>query len=532
MLRPATASTPVLPRFTLPPTVTTTVLFLLLLFMAAPVLAQRSIGFGAYALPGEGVLTVPVLTDAEGQAILGSAVADVDEATGGRLAAALAEAAFTGAEGETLTLYGIAPYARIDLVGVGEAPLDRLAAEDFGGRAAALNDGANGKTLNLLWPSEGSDAGAARVAFGFRLGDYRFDRYQASRLDPASRGDVRVLGARHEDAAERFGTDLEHLADAIYLARDMSSEPANVIYPQSFVDRFEAAFDGVRNVDIEVLDEKDLERLGMGAHLGVGKGSQRPPRLLVIEYDGGGDGPPLVLAGKGITFDTGGISLKPGDNMWQMKSDLTGAAVVSATVLAAAKRGAPVKVVALAALAENMPSGNANRPGDVLTTMSGKTIEIKSTDAEGRLVLSDAVQYAQSEYAPDVLIDVATLTGSVGRALGVYYGGLFGHDEALMDQLRSAGEASGEELWRLPLDERYYAQNASTIADVRNGGSGRAGASTGAAFIGFFVDEDQPWAHLDIAGVDHLDAAWPTVPAGYSGWGVRLLDQYIRTNRE
>jgi leucyl aminopeptidase len=187
--------------------------------------------------------------------------------------------------------------------------------------------------------------------------------------------------------------------------------------------------------------------------------------------------------------------------------------------------------VALAALAENMPSGTAIRPGDVLTTMSGKTIEIKSTDAEGRLVLADAVQYGQQEYEPDVLIDVATLTGSVGRALGEYYAGLFGHDEALMAQLLAAGETSGETLWRLPLDERYYEQNSSKIADVRNGGSGRAGASTGAAFIGFFVDEDQAWAHLDIAGVDQLDEAWPTVPAGYSAWGVRLLDQYIRTER-
>ena len=285
------------------------------------------------------------------------------------------------------------------------------------------------------------------------------------------------------------------------------------------MDRVREQFKGVGKVKIRVLDEKDLARLGMGAHLAVGRGSERPPRLLVIEYMGGGNEPPLVLAGKGITFDSGGISIKGGDGMWRMKADMTGAAVVSATALATARRGAPVNLVALAALAENMPSGNASRPGDVLLSMSGRTIEIKSTDAEGRLVLADAVYYGQQEYQPDVLIDVATLTGSVGRALGEYYAGLFGNDETLLEQLSAAGARSGEEVWRLPLDERYYKQNSSDIADVRNGGSGRAGASNGAAFIGFFIAQDQAWAHLDIAGVDFLAEAWPTVPVGYSGLG-------------
>jgi leucyl aminopeptidase len=509
------------------PVIGTLTLFVLS-FAPITAAAQRTIEFAPFEIPGDGAISLPVAHAPDSGPALSGAAAEVDRRTGGRLAAALAEAGFEGTEDQTLTLYGLAPYARIDLIGMGEGPLDRLAAENFGGRAAGLHDGANGATLDVLW---GDAAHAARVAYGFRLGDYRFDRYQASKRDPETTGSVRILSA-DESAGRRFSDDLEYLANAIYLARDLASEPANVIYPESFVERVREAFDGVRKVRIRVLDEKDLARLGMGAHLGVGKGSERPPRLLIIEYDGGGDEAPLALAGKGITFDTGGISLKPGDNMWHMKSDLTGAAVVSATALAAAQRGAPVNLVALAALAENMPSGGANRPGDVLTTLSGKTIEIKSTDAEGRLVLADAVQYAQQEYAPDVLIDVATLTGSVGRALDEYYAGLFGHDDALMEALLAAGTASGEELWRLPLDERYSAQNQSTIADVRNGGSGRAGASTGAAFIGFFVDEDQAWAHLDIAGVDHLDKARPTVPAGYSAWGVRLLDQYIRDQRE
>lgn len=502
---------------------------------SAPVQAQRAIEFGAYALPDSGDLAVPVLVGADGGPLLEGAVAEVDAATGGRLVAALRAAGFTAAKDSTLTLFGMGPYGRIDLVGLGEGPLDRLAAEDFGGQAASANDGSGGANLSLLWPAfaGGAEATADRVAYGFRLGDYRFDRYQSTRTDPEGRGGVRVLG-KDPGAAVRFGGDLAHLAASVYLARDLASEPGNVIYPERFVERVRDAFRGVRDVDIEVLDERDLERLGMGAHLGVGKGSERPPRLLIIDYDGGAEGPPLVLAGKGITFDSGGISIKSADNMWHMKSDLTGAAVVSATVLAAARRRSPARVVALAALAENMPSGGANRPGDVLTTLSGNTVEIKSTDAEGRLVLADAVLYGQARFKPRVLIDVATLTGSVSRALGEYYAGLFGHDDdvELLDQLRAAGAASGEELWRLPLDDRYYAQNASTIADVRNGGSGRAGASNGAAFIGFFVDRRQAWAHLDIAGVDHADFSRPTVPAGYTGFGVRLLDQYLRDNWE
>jgi leucyl aminopeptidase len=492
--------------------------------------ASRLIEFAGNAVPVEGVIALPARHDADGALAVSGLLAEVDEISSGALQKAAAEAGFTGTEGQVLSLFAVGPYARIDLLGVGEGPLDRLAAEDFGGLAAATNDGTSGSTLQLLWP--GTDTGsAARVAFGFRLGDYRFDRYQQSRRDPASLGKVALI-ATAEDSSEQYDRDLQHLADAVYLARDLSSEPGNVIYPESFVTRVRDAFDGVRGVRIKVLDEKDMARLGMGAHLGVGKGSERPPRLLIIEYLAGGDEAPLVLAGKGITFDTGGISLKNPDNMWHMKADMTGAAVVSATVLAAARRGAGVNLVALAALAENMPSGGANRPGDVLQSMSGRTIEIKSTDAEGRLVLADAVYYGQQEYQPDVLIDVATLTGSVGRALGEYYAGLFGNNEELLEQLGTAGDQSGETLWRLPLDERYYAQNASVIADVRNGGSGNAGASTGAAFIGFFIAEDQPWAHLDIAGMDHMDKARPTIPAGYSGWGVRLLDQYIRDHRE
>ncbi len=492
--------------------------------------AAREVSFGPLVVPETGNIAVPVSTTPEGEVADSDLLTQIDGLTGGAIQKAMSAAGFKGAEGKTLSLFAIAPFDRIELIGIGDAAPGLIAAEDFGGRAAVLDDGTNGGQLQLLWPQDDAQT-SARVAFGFQLGDYRFDRYQLTRRDPEALGSVRVLSPSPQAGAV-YANDLAYLADAVYLGRDLSSEPANVIYPESFVERVQQAFKGVRNVKIKVLDESDMRRLGMGAILGVGGGSARPPRLLVIEYMAGGDEPPLVLAGKGITFDSGGISLKDPDNMWHMKADMTGAAVVSATTLAAARRGAKVNLVAIAALAENMPSGSANRPGDVLLSMSGRTIEIKSTDAEGRLVLADAVVYGQLEYEPDVLIDVATLTGSVGRALGEFYGGLFGNNETLLADLKAAGETTGETLWQLPLDKRYYLQNVSTIADVRNGGSGKAGASTGAAFIGFFIAPDQPWAHLDIAGMDHFDDAQPTVPAGYSAWGIRLLDQYIRDQRQ
>ena len=501
----------------------------ILLLLTVPAMAQRPIEFGPFEWPEDGSIVVPV---AEGEGLSGLA-AELDERTSGAISMAVAEAAFTGEKAQTLTLFGVRPYARIDLVGIGGDAVDRVGAEDFGGLAAGLNDGMSGTTVQILWSGvpHQDDATAARVAFGYRLGDYRFDRYQEERLDPATRGRVVVLGD-DAGAASEFTNDLEHVAAGVYLARNLCSEPGNIIYPQSFVDRVRAQFDGLKNVRIRVLDEKDLKRLGMNAHLGVGGGSSRPPRLLVIEYFAGGERPMLALAGKGITFDTGGVSLKDGDGMWKMKGDMTGAAVVSATVLAAARRGAPVNVVALAALAENMPSGTAIRPGDVLTSMSGKTIEIDSTDAEGRLVLSDAVHYAHAEYSPAVLIDVATLTGSVGRAVGPDYAGLFSLQEDLAAQLLEAGAATGEELWRLPLNDRYFEQIKSEIADVKNGGAGGAGASVGAAFIGSFVGEGQVWAHLDIAGVDYTEEPKPTTPKGFTGWGVRLLDEYLRRDYE
>ncbi len=486
--------------------------------------AEQRFSFQPFTVPDDGRIVVPVR---EGDTLSGVA-AVIDKSTGGAVSAAAVEVGFQGKLNKTLSLYGIAPFSRIDLIGLGDSSIDRNDAEDFGGTAAALLSDTEGGSVKILWQPENLAAGAtaARVAFGYQLRSYRFDHYQEKRKDPELRPEI-VLLSDDQSAAE-FSDDLLHVARGVFFARDMSSEPANVIYPQSFVVRAQALFNDVDTVRIKVLDESELQTLGMGAHWGVGKGSVRPPRLLIIEYLPDEDSPAIVLAGKGITFDTGGISLKSNKGMWAMKGDLGGAGVVTGVAYAAARRHAEVNLVAVAALAENMPSGSATRPGDILTTMSGKTVEVLSTDAEGRLVLSDAVHYAQITYEPEVLIDVATLTGAVGRALGDDYAGLFSRHDDLADVLTSAGQAANEPVWRLPLDQSHFEQIKSKYADIKNSDAGDPGASAGAAFIGSFVSEDQPWVHLDIAGVDKLDKAIPTIPAGYSGWGVRLLDEYLR----
>ena len=496
--------------------------------LVASVAADQRFEFAGFSIPESGRIVVPV---AESEILTGIAKV-INERTNGAVTVAAKEADFTGEAGSTLTLLGVAPFSRIDLIGVGGEMVTRVGAENFGGTASSLLGETESGSVQILWPQQNVDeaATAARVAFGYRLRSYRFDHHKKEPLDTKALPVIRLLS--DDGSADQFTDDLVHVADGVFFARNMSSEPANIIYPQSFVDRVKQEFKGLNNVSIKVLDEKDIQRLNMGALWGVGKGSSRPPRLLIIEYMGGGDEAPIVLAGKGITFDTGGISLKSGSNMWKMKGDLGGAGVVTGTVLAAAKRGAPVNVVALSGLAENMPSGTAIRPGDLLSTMSGLTVEISSTDAEGRLVLADTVHYGQVTYSPGVLIDVATLTGSVGGALGVDYAGILGRDDGLIEQLTLASKAAGEGVWRLPLDDVHFEQIESTYGDIVNGGVGSPGASVGAAFIGSFVAEDQVWAHLDIAGVDLLEEDRPTVPKGYSGWGVRTLDEYLRRPAE
>lgn len=487
----------------------------------AAVTTPREVSFAAAPAAAGGVLVLPLGSAGDLATRAGGLSATDREA----LERALTSASFGYGARQTLSLRGIGGWDRILVVGIG--PDNASADVQWSGAVAAravMGDSAPVTVLAQGLPAET----VAGFATGLGIGHYRSDLYSSRRYTTASGG--ATLVTEHADAARAaYDGRGAALVQAMTWVRDISNEPANVVYPETFVSRARAAFQGVRGVTIEVLDVPAMERLGMGALLGVGQGSERPPRLLVVRYRGAGapEGGPIALVGKGITFDTGGISIKPSANMGNMKMDMSGAASVTGTVLALARSGAPVDVVAVAALAENMPDGGATRPGDVLTAMNGKTIEVISADAEGRLVLADALVWTERNLNPAVVVDVATLTGAVGGALGNDYAGLFSRHDALADQLDAAGRATGERLWRLPLASTYGGFVSSPIADLQNSGSGGAGAGTGAHFIGEFLSRDIPWAHLDIANMAYGGANdWK--PAGSAGFSVRLLEEFVR----
>ena len=486
---------------------------------AAP--QRRPVSFAATAPAPGGLLVIPASGADQAAARAASLLPEQRAA----IARAAKAAGFSYGGRKTLVLRGIGDFDQIILLGLGDKPAanDIQMAGAVIGRALAGDTGA----VTLLAPD--MDAAAlAELATGFGIGEYRSDLYSSDRKAAAA-APVTVVADAAPAAADLYKARGLPLVEAMEWARDLINEPANVVYPESFVERTRAAFAGVPGVSIEVLDVPAMQKLGMGALTGVGAGSARPPRLLVVRYKGAGapDGGPVVLVGKGITFDSGGISIKPSANMGNMKMDMSGGAAVVATALSLSKSAAPVNVVAVAALAENMPDGGAIRPGDVLTAMNGKTIEVINTDAEGRLVLSDALVWSERNLKPAVLVDIATLTGAVGTALGDDYAGLFSRHDDLAAKLTAAGAATGEDLWRLPLHPSYAKDVSSTIADIKNSGEGGAGAGTGAWFIGEFISRDIPWAHLDIAGVAYgAPADWK--PAGSAGFGIRLLDRFVR----
>jgi leucyl aminopeptidase len=325
--------------------------------------------------------------------------------------------------------------------------------------------------------------------------------------------------------------DLAAAAEAVAFARDLVSEPANIIYPETLAEQ--AASLSSFGLHVEILDQTRMAELGMHAILGVAQGSVRPPRLVVMRWDGGVKGvPPLAFIGKGVTFDTGGISIKPAAGMGEMKWDMAGAGVVIGLMRLLAARSAKVNAVGVVGLVENMPSGSAQRPGDIVKSMSGQTIEVLNTDAEGRLVLADALWYCQDRFKPALMIDLATLTGAIIVALGHDYAGLFANNDELAERLTAAGRAVGEKLWRLPLDDSYNRAIDSDAADVKNiAGDRAAGSIIGAQFVQRFVNK-VPWAHLDIAGVAWSKKDAPTVPKGATGFGVRLLDRFVSDNYE
>lgn len=392
-------------------------------------------------------------------------------------------------------------------------------------------------TRDLTIHLGGSDASAddaARAALGARLATYEFNRHKskatASKTKPLSA--VHVATDDPKGAQAAYDNYYGPIGDGIVFARDLVNEPPNVIFPGNYADRLKTFSD--LGIDVEVLGEDEMRALGMLALLGVGIGSERDSKLVVMHWNGGKKGDqPAMLVGKGVTFDTGGISLKPGANMWDMKGDMGGSAAVSGAMMALAKRKAKANVIGIVGLVENMPDGRAQLPGDIITSMSGQTIEVQNTDAEGRLVLADALHYGITKYKPAAVVDLATLTGAIIIALGHDYAGLFSNNDDLAEQLSLAGDASSDKVWRLPLAKSYDKLLNSPNADMKNIGGRAAGSITAAQFLQRFVGKDTPWAHLDIAGTGMKNQRTdPRETTFGTGFGVRLLNRWIADNHE
>jgi leucyl aminopeptidase len=417
---------------------------------------------------------------------------------------------------------------RLVVVGTG-AGTPHEVAEKLGGTAAArlLISGETKAVIDVSGLGFDPDS-AARVGLAAALRSWRYDRYRTKLKDKQkpTLAEVTIVGGG-DGAGKRYAERWEPVVQGVSLTRELVTEPANIIYPESFVERVRSSLGG-SGVEIEVLDGAAMTKLGMGALLGVAQGSVRDPRLLVLRWNGGASsGQPTAFVGKGVTFDTGGISIKPAQGMEAMKWDMGGAGAVVGAFKALALRKAKVNLVGICGLVENMPSGTAQRPGDVVTTMSGQTVEVINTDAEGRLVLADALTYVQRNYKPSTIIDLATLTGAILVSLGHEFAGLFSNDEGLAGELQRVGEESGDRLWRMPLAEPFDRLIDSPIADVKNVGPREGGSITAAHFIQRFVDNGVKWAHIDMAGKAWSDKAGTTYEKGATGFGVRLLDEYV-----
>jgi leucyl aminopeptidase len=439
---------------------------------------------------------------------------------------------FEGEAGGTAEAFVEGGTRRVLLVGTGSN--GDASAEKLGGTAAAklLLSGETHGVIDLSGASFSADA-AAKVALAAALRAWRYDRYRTKLKDKQkpTLTELTIVGAPAE-AEARWTERYLAVAKGAALTRELVTEPANIIYPESFVERCRTAMKGT-GLEIEVLDGPAMEQHGMGALLGVSLGSVREPRLLIMRWNGGADGAaPIALIGKGVTFDTGGISIKPAAGMESMKWDMGGAGAVAGAMLALAGRKAKANVVGVCGLVENMPDGKAQRPGDVVTSMNGQTIEVINTDAEGRLVLADAMTYTQQQFQPKVMVDLATLTGAMVISLGHEFAGVFSNDDGLAADLQAAGTASGDKLWRMPLGEAYDRLIDSPIADIKNVGPREGGSITAAQFLQRFVDEGVKWAHLDVAGMVWSDKPGTTYDKGATGFGVRLLDQFVEATAE
>jgi leucyl aminopeptidase len=477
--------------------------------------------FAASALPNDGALALLV---PEGAAPAGLWKA-ADEATGGAVSRAFAGVEFTGKDGQTCTI--LAPgggLTRIVAVGLGPlAELTERRVEDAGGALVPLLV----REPKVAFAAGALDgAQAARAAFGAVLRSYRFDLYRTKQKpeDKPKLASIVVLTGHADDASAEW-VKLSALAHGVFVARDLATEPPNVLTPVEFANRIEKLSE--LGLKVEVFSPEQMLEWGFGALMGVAQGSAQPARMVVMQWNGGTAGEkPVAFIGKGVTFDTGGISIKPAAGMEDMKWDMAGAGAVTGLMAALAGRKAKVNAVGLVGLVENMPGSNAQRPGDVVKSYSGQTIEVLNTDAEGRLVLADVLWYAQEKFDPKFMVDLATLTGAMIVALGHEHGGMFSNDEDLAAKLLAAGLASSEKLWRLPMGPEYDKQLKSDIADMKNITGRPGGSITAAQFLARFVN-GKPWAHLDIAGMAWASKDHPTVPKGASGYGVRLLDRMV-----
>jgi leucyl aminopeptidase len=483
------------------------------------------IGFAKPVLPTSGAIVLLIAEEEKP----GRLWQQADAATGGAISRALSAAEFKGGKGKTCTI--LAPggdLTRVVAVGLGkQSELNPRILQDAGGAAA----GAVSREATAVVGADGLSAPqAAEVALGAALRAYRFDRYR-TKEKPEDKPKLAALAVLTADpsAAANAWQPLAGVAGGVFLTRDLVSEPANVLNPAEMAQRCRKL--ETLGVKVEVLGPREMRELGFGALLGVAQGSVNEPRMVVMRWDNGGSAKPVAFIGKGVTFDTGGISIKPAGGMEDMKWDMAGAGAVVGLMAALAGRKAKVNALGLVGLVENMPSGSAQRPGDVVKSYSGQTIEVINTDAEGRLVLADVIWYCQQKFDPQFMVDLATLTGAIIISLGHEHAGLFSNDDALAEKLLAAGKETGEKLWRMPLDEAYDKQIKSEIADMKNIGGRPAGSVTAAQFIKRFVN-DKPWAHLDIAGMAWSSKDAPTVPKGATAFGVRLLDRLVATNYE
>ncbi|MDO7842744.1 leucyl aminopeptidase [Sphingomonas immobilis] len=487
------------------------------------------IAFSAAAPDPAGTLAITVEKD--GIARLASATLDAAS-----VAAAVAAARASRFEGEAggaieLFLPAAGDVRRVLLLGVGSGSVADY--ERAGGALTAklLTSGVTDVAVDLSGARPTASA-VARFAAAAAQRAWRHDVYRTKLPEKQKPTLAAVTLHGAPEGSEAAWAKQDAVTQGLELTRTLVAEPANVIYPESFVARVLASVEGL-GLEVTVLGEAEMRDLGMGALLGVSQGSVREARLLALKWSGAGAGDPaLALVGKGVTFDTGGISLKPPAGMEDMKWDMGGAGAVVGAMKALATRKAKANVIGVCGLVENMPDGNAQRPGDVVTSMSGQTIEVINTDAEGRLVLCDVLTWVQRTHHPKTIVDLATLTGAMLISLGSEHGGCFANDDALADQLLAAGKASGDLLWRFPMSEAYNKLIDSPIADMKNVGPRYAGSITAAQFLQRYIDTGVRWSHLDIAGMVWADKAGSTFDKGATGFGVRLLDRFVSDNFE